>query len=186
MNKLLILLTIMGLCLTSPLVGAGRADVMYLGGPQEGNSWQQTFTMYNSQTFDYLEIANNEGTSIFEKPGFDNFSDFGWSGQFVGDSAYEASASGPAVAQLQFDIHFTGDSDTGLAFDFKAYNGGEQGNLLEIAHLAWDGGGATGKWTITYTGDHESVVVPLPGAVLLLGGFLGRMAAYTRRRQDLS
>jgi len=43
------------------------------------------------------------------------------------------------------------------------------------------------KETFTYTftmGQQDSAVVPLPGAVLLLGAGMARLVAYARRRQE--
>jgi hypothetical protein len=185
MKKFLLLSAIFGLLLTGPLVQVSHG-VEAVDDPQPYASWAQEFLEHNVGFFDRILITMEpEAASAFVDPAFIAFNLAGWTQTSFQDQ--EARAAGPLTNELQLKIHFAGDSTTPLAFDFRAYGLGDE--TMESAHLKWSGGTVGGEWTITYNYDDPhciAAVVPIPGAVLLLGAGLVRLAARIRREKELT
>jgi hypothetical protein len=169
MQKLLLGLAILGFIVIGPWVMSAQADIIDLGEPTLVGSWAQWFQEHSIGSFDTLAIQMVSPGSIFEEPGFRQFGSSGWTATWLETNPTYAQATGSAVEVLQFELHFSGLPATPLAFDFWAWEGGVTGRLKESSHLEWSGS----TWTITYYNEDPhcvAVLVPLPGAVLLLGG----------------
>ena len=183
MQKILISLTILGFFLIGPLVGLGHA-LEFDGIPYRTGSWSQGFIEHSVGWFDTLKVEMvSPEPSSFEYRVFLDFDASDWTPTSNSPDFREAWAAGPKVETLQFTLHFAGELADPLAFEFRALEGGPGGEIRESALLSWSGS----AWNIKYNYDdpHCIAVVPLPGAVLLLGAGLARLAAYARRRQEV-
>lgn len=167
------------------LPGGGQAEVMDLGEPVLVGSWAQWFQEHHVGAFDTLAIEMvSPETAFFEAPGFLAFGSPGWTAFWDPGNPRAARASGPGTETLSFRLHFSGLPTKPLAFSLWAWEGGPAGTLREDANLSWTGQ----TWEITYNYEDPQCVapespVPLPGAFLLLGAGLVRLAAAARRRQ---
>ncbi len=182
-KKFLFLGSVLGLMLVGLVAGPGQCLETY-GEAIPTGSWSQTFKEHSVGPFDTLQVIMLEPeAAAFAAPVFQYFDMSGWQGAAVGDYPREATATGPEAETLVFTLHFAGVLHEPLSLAFRAFEGGLAGIVRESALLAWSGG-ATPAWTITYNYDdpHCVAVVPLPGALLLLGAGLVRLAAYGRRR----
>jgi len=178
-NLMLVLVLISAHIMLTPI--STQATLIPLGEAFEIGSWSQRFEETGVGTYDTLEFFMMSAASDFEAPGVTNFSASGWTGHLINPDY--ALASGPDVTWSQFDLLFTSAIDTPLVFNFLAWDGGVFGTLREHVQATWNGS----SWsfdTITTTDpkDYNRAAVPLPGALLLLGVGLARLAAYTRRR----
>jgi hypothetical protein len=167
------------------LPGMAGANTTPIGDPVPAGSWAQEFQEHSVGYFDTLGIFMISEDSCFESPGFLSLSAADWTSSY--DPLYpdKALATGPAVEVLNFTVHFSGEPVTPLSFDVKAWLGEVSDDTLkEFAHMSWD----SNTWTITYAyqDPHCVAVVPLPGALVLLGAGLVRLTAYARRRRPLA
>ena len=157
------------------------ADLTPIREGVEGGSWEQRFQESGVGNFDLIAIRMTSAGDSFENAAFNDFSTGTWVlyQNNGGVNPTLASASGPSLNWLQFDIKFAGVSGNPLAFDFVAFSGN---TLLETAHAVYPTTGpygftiTAGTWTPT-----RAAVVPVPAAVLL--GMLGLGAAGLKLRK---
>lgn len=177
MKKTLISLMILGLFLTGLVAGSVHA-LQIIDDPIPTGSWSQVFKEHSVGQFDTLKIDMVSDDS-FKEPVLQFFSVADWVGSSI--TPQQVTATGSPVDTLVFSLHFEGDLPNPLAFEFRAFDGGQDGAIRESARLDWSGS----TWAITYNYDNPHCIVPvsLPGAVLLLGAGMVRLVTYARRRQ---
>jgi len=160
---------------------AAFGNITPIGGPVEGNSWSQRFAESGVGLFDLVAVRMTSAGDTFESATHVNFSVLGWATIYENDPLIPtlATAAGPAITYLEWDINFAGAKSDPLVFDFVAFNGT---TLLESAIASWSGSSwtfTTGCWNPT-----RADVIPAPGAVLL--GSLGvGLVGWLRRRRAL-
>jgi hypothetical protein len=167
MNKRMVMVSVVALALVLALTGSGMA-------------WYQTFTEggYGNE-FDTMAVYMVSDNASFEAPGFDGFTVDGWTAKPIESapvSAYQASSE-TAVQEISFNLLFSGNREdftenNQLVFEFYTYL---DGNQVNYAEAKWDGSG----WDIN---PPDLAPVPIPGALLLVGAGLVRLAAYRRKR----
>ena len=161
------------LCLLLP--AAALADLVSVGDPVEIGSWAQGFVESDVGNFKKMEIIMVSDDE-FESPGVSDFNRTGWDVTlFTPDHVI---ATGTTYTTLTFNINFVNDKSDPLSFDFLSW----EGTILKTAaNASWSGS----KWTISnFSPAERAAVVPLPGALVLLGAGLFRLAAYGRRRRS--
>jgi len=151
-----------------------------IGEPGEGGSWLQGFNESGVGNFDLVAVNMVTAGDSFENQTHSGFNVSGWSLLYQNNGGLNptlASASGPGVSSLTWNIKFAGDQSNQFAFDFVAFKSGED-KIAESAHAVWNGGWTitTGTWTPT-----RAEVVPVPAAVLL--GILGLSVAGIKLRK---
>jgi hypothetical protein len=151
-----------------------------IGGPGVGDSWTQAFNESGVGNFDLVAVNMVTAGDSFEHSTHSGFSVGGWSLLYENNGGINptlASASGPSVTSLTWNIKFAGDTSNTFAFDFVAFKSGKD-EIAERAHAVWNGG-----WTITAGtwNPTRADVVPVPAAVLL--GMLGLGAAGLKLRK---
>jgi len=155
------------------------AELAPVGVPVPVGSWAQQFRESGVGEFDRLEVRMLTDGVHFVASGFMSLASSGWTSYLSETDPLLPVASGPAVDQLVFDLHFSPDStSTPLAFEFTAW---KTGSLLETANLSWDGS----AWTIATSSPNCPRPVPEPGimATLMLG-ILGAGAFWRKRSSN--
>lgn len=171
------------------LVAPTSANALLIveGDPLEGNSWEQRFVESGFE-FDTIEawVVADEQIEVpyFEAPGLVDFSHIEWIGNVVApqcpDFVSGALGTGPAVDELYFTMHFSGDipSDPFLVY----YEARYQDELRNSADIYWSGE----AWQITNYGDfppgYDVALVPEPATMLLLGAGLLGLAGVGRKK----
>jgi hypothetical protein len=166
---------ILALVLATACVPA-LADLVPVGPPEEGGSWEQRFSESGSGDFDLLAVQIASAGDFLKSPAHNDFSDSGWS--LAIDGTLTAWAWGDNVDSLEWDVHFAGEISDPLTFDYVVFSDGE---IVNAARAAW---GARG-WTITPFPGGEGAFwlpnpIPVPSAVLL--GAVGLMCLRWARR----
>jgi hypothetical protein len=136
--------------------------------------WTARFQEAGIGWFDRMQIEMvTDGALFFEQDTFRNFepADTGWTTTITGERT--ATAEGPEIESLRFDIAFAGDGDAPLEFVFKAfspyYPADDPGSAPRLTALAsYDPSMPTGQqWTIAWTDeDFLPIVVPLPATAV--------------------
>jgi hypothetical protein len=165
--------------------GMAMADMTIVGDSWIIGSWAQGFNE-TGVTFREVETFMVSGSTNFESPGFESFSDNSWSG--ASPNPNYAIGTGPSSSNLTWAIKFTGSTADSFAFDFFAWTDSTHKDPpAEYAHAVWNGSG----WAINSnvndkTGeDYDRGAVPIPGALLLLGAGMVRLAPYSRRKNTI-
>jgi hypothetical protein len=154
------------------------ADLVPVGPPEQGGSWQQCFSESGVGAFDLVGVQIASAGDFFKSPAQLDFNEASWS--VLLDGTVMASAWGDSVGSLEWDIHFSGDVANPLTFDYVVFSGNE---LVSAARAEWGGSLRTG-WTVTpFPGGYGAfwlpspadlgVPIPVPSAVLL--GAVGLM-----------
>jgi hypothetical protein len=159
------------------------------------SDWSQTFEadysggfasfIIQSGTIDFENYSLTIGGDIFKDPGH-SIKAVDWVLEEMTPTVVKAikNTADLDTKVLQFTINFSGIRENDFSFVFTPFTTNAYTNSIgtEIANVAWNDG-----WTITYgSNDHESIraVVPIPGALLLLGAGMARLVSYARRRRD--
>ena len=109
-----------------------------IGSPTSTGSWTQTFNESGVGAFDRVQILAVTG-GPFETPITQNaFTVMSWAQDC--SNSIESSASGPATANMNWDITFQGAAGSPLSFYFQAFSGA---TLLETAFVSWNGASFT-------------------------------------------
>lgn len=159
------------------------ADLIPMGDPGGGGSWEQRFLEVSKTPVDLLGVRMVSAGDAFKSPAYFDFSDASWS--LALDGTAIASAWGSDLDALEWTLHFEGTLDEPLVFDYYAFVDGE---LVSSARCSWvDGAAATFMWVIDSggadpTGGDDDIYtpVPAPGAALL--GAVGLMCLRWVRR----
>jgi hypothetical protein len=187
MKKLITICAIAGFVLAASIANANFTPI---GDSLGDGSWEWRFqeSAGVGNYFDLIGIRMTSSGDTFEHAAINDFSTTTpmWSLLYENAKLPEnptlASASGPSVNLLQFDIKFWGASSNQLAFDFVAFKTGTE-TLVASIHAVWPG---SGSWSIT-AGDWyptRADLVPAPGAILL--GSIGvSLVGWLRRRRTL-
>jgi hypothetical protein len=173
--------------------GSAFADLIAIGDPVEGGSWAQRWQESGVGNFDALAVQMMTTGDSFEhntaRASFSSFSSgSGWSLLFENTPQTPlpqyptiASASGPAVTLLQWDLQYSGSkSGNPFSFDIVSFRGDD---IVDAAHISWNGAGA---WTITPYAPSEGwnpsrEAIPAPAALVLGAIGLG-LAGWIKRR----
>jgi len=146
---------VLAIVLASACVPA-LADLVPIGDPQGGHSWEQRFGESGSGAFDLLGVRMASADDFFKSPAHNDFSQEGWSLEL--DGLLLASASGNSLSSLEWDIYFSGDTSSPLAFDYVTFSSDK---LVSAARAEW---GAGRGWTITpFPGGEGAFWLPPPG-----------------------
>uniref|UniRef100_A0A7V4G9L0 Uncharacterized protein n=1 Tax=Desulfobacca acetoxidans TaxID=60893 RepID=A0A7V4G9L0_9BACT len=169
------------------LPGGVMAELIAEGDAVEGNSWSQAFTEGGTRiSFDRMVFEITSGPAVFESPGFsssdtnsDTNSDTDWNATLSNENKKIEAVASRDTTFAQFTLHFTGNKTDAtvsnpLIFVFHAYPSG-QTDPVDYCTATWDGT----SWSFSQV---DLVAVPLPGALVLLGVGLMRLAAHRRRR----
>jgi hypothetical protein len=169
MKKLLLVAVAVALLM---LPVSGQTSVIDIGDPIATNSWAQSFNEdgnYGGTHYNFWKIVAEmtTGVTLFENPpgGMTNLSG-GWTSVTPptpgGDTV---TATGTGVGSLSWNFNFTGNSTDVFSFDYYLYTTDGHAFVTTISH---SGSG----WVIGAS--KETVYVPEPGTLLLLGsGLLG-------------
>lgn len=161
------------------------AELLPVGDPADGGSWEQRFLEMSETPIDLLGVRMISEGSEFKSPAYFDFSDTSWS--LALDGTIVASAWGDNLGTLEWNLHFDGSMDDPLVFDYYAFSDGE---LVSSARCSWvDGASAVFMWVVDPGGadpagadDEMYSPVPAPGAALL--GAVGLMCLRWFRRRS--
>jgi len=141
------------------IAGSASATLVPVGDPLDTGSWGQRFNESGVGYYDYMEVFWISG-GPFEDPAFANFSVSGWAQTGENSGGTVATADGPQVTSMDFDISFQGSQASPLAFTFQAWRGN---TWLEAANASWNGSG----WSIV--AGSKLPRAPEPISMVMLG-----------------
>lgn len=161
------------------------AELVPVGDPAGGGSWEQRFLEMSEVPVDLLGVRMVSVGDTFKSPAYYDFSDTSWSVAL--DGAVIASAWGSDLDTLEWTLHFEGSVDEPLVFDYYAFVDGE---LVSSARCSWaEGAAAALMWYVDPDGADPSgadddfyTPIPAPGAALL--GAIGLMCLRWVRRHS--
>lgn len=134
----------------------GFADILPVGPIIPSASWAQRWAWaVGVGAYDQFQFNLLTPGASFETPSIRNFDRGGWT--HADPSGTFALATGPATANLQFQVTFNGTSSSSLTMDFVGFRVGED-VYSDSAHITWDGQ----SWGIfsTGVGNYHRVAVP--------------------------
>ncbi|OPX20345.1 MAG: hypothetical protein BZ151_04250, partial [Desulfobacca sp. 4484_104] len=177
------------------------AIVLVMGVTSDAWSWTQKFQengMGITESFDKIEVFMISEDDVFQDPGIQNFSASSWSAELI--NPQYVLAAGPTTTYTEYTFVFPDPKSNPFQMDYLVYAASE----LEFAQrITWNGKG----WKYPFINDdHGSTincgiikdpdwnpdnydrspsasVVPLPGALFLLGAGVFRLAVFRRRKQ---
>jgi len=155
---------------------AGSAGLVPVGEGIPIGSWSQRFEG-DVGTYDQIRLTMVYGGIIEEAT---TFSASGWAQTAINADATEVVASGPAVANLRFDVHFAADLDVPLQFTYQALLNGQE---VDYAIATWGPG-----WTVEADPGRGCLWIPppppVPEPLTMVSGFLAvcGLGAYVRRK----
>ena len=139
------------------------AELVPVGDPEGGGSWEQRFLEISSAPIDLIGVCMVSAGTAFKSPAYNDFNDASWSILLDGDVI--ASARGNDLDTLEWNLHFDGSMDDPLVFDYYAFAGNE---LVSSARCSWVEGAAACQWFIDPGATNDPpVLIPAPGAALL-------------------
>lgn len=176
----------LALALVLLLPAAAPANIITVGGPNPIGSWTQAFQETTKEEYPFTKMVITSDSILFKAPGFMDLPE-GWSTNLSEGTATTVVATGLDTSYAEFKIYFDTETDETFTFTFEAWgnipNMGETvETVLDSATLSWNGE----AWNVDCTPtaySYDVALVPLPGALVLLGAGLVRLAAYGRRRK---
>jgi hypothetical protein len=168
------------------------ADLSPVEDPTTIGSWTQQFLLVNFQAFDTVVVETHTPGVELEAGGHEGMGNFwslerfwvpdaGWSGDL--ESPTRATATGPGVHELFFNLYFSSDISMPLDFTFATYSSGRQ-IVRGTAH--WSGQDTTDRPLKGFWSIGEATNVPEPSTLIWQAGWLlGVGLLILKRRRSL-